>query len=535
MAGLRGRTFGGYQLIEQLPGGGIAEVYRGRPTTSGGRDVVVKVIYPEFAHQPGFLPHFRQIVANSGKLANHPHVLPLLASGEDGGYLYLVTPYVEAGSLHDWVRKGGRMSAGDAAPFFRQLCDALAYAHSLSVVHGNLKPSNVFLFEGRHVLVGDFGLLWDVSHMDLHHAGSGTEAVEFLAPEVLSGQITQLSDVYSVGALLFAALTGHAPFQAASPADVFAAAARQPLPHLAQINPGLPPQTQALDPVIQRAMAKRPEDRFPSAAAVAQSIETSARQAAIPAFAASPGPFGPASGPNGPGPVPLPPQGGPAAYPGMPGAMFQGAGGVAGGSMPFAAPGGFPAPAFSLAQAAAAIGSGAVPGLAQLDPPFPPLPSMAKPEPQMEQGRFGGLNGSTGMRPAAQPPKSALPASQPFADSTVHMPAPSPYDAPLQPTMRVPAPGQSVSQGVGQPGMPAGAAPPDFGALPEQRSVRISGAPRAKLGRPNGVPFPTLDEDDQEEYGPQAMPAIRPPAGQNGFAVAGGSGTFDPGARGMSP
>src|SRR5215472_17403850 len=103
MAGLQGRVFGGYQLADQLGGGGIAEVYRARPQRPGGRDVVVKVIFPEFARQPGFLANFQRITQMSARLATHPHILPLVASGEENGYLYLVTPYVAAGSLKEWL------------------------------------------------------------------------------------------------------------------------------------------------------------------------------------------------------------------------------------------------------------------------------------------------------------------------------------------------------------------------------------------------------------------------------------------------
>src|SRR5262249_60419256 len=99
MAGLQGRVFGGYKLGEQLQGTGIAEIYRARPAKSGGRDVVVKVIYPEFSRLPGFIPHFRQIVQMTGRLTSHPHVLPLVASGEENGYLFLITPYVADGTL----------------------------------------------------------------------------------------------------------------------------------------------------------------------------------------------------------------------------------------------------------------------------------------------------------------------------------------------------------------------------------------------------------------------------------------------------
>jgi|GEM_PF-1084153 len=279
MAGLAGRILGGYELTEEITGAGIADVYRGRPAKPGGREVIVKVFYPEFARQPGFVPHFRHIVQMSTRLAAHPHILPLLAGDEDGGYLYLVTPYVAGGTLKGWVSGGGRLGALDVAPFFRQLCEALTYAHNLGVVHGNLKPSNVFLYEGRHVMLGDFGLLWDAALVDMDHAGSGADAVEFLAPEAIGGQQTHLSDIYSVGVMLFYAITGIAPFRGARLADVIAAHKHQPAPRLEQINPLLPAPVLALNAVIQRALAKHPEDRFPSAAALAQALETAVRQA----------------------------------------------------------------------------------------------------------------------------------------------------------------------------------------------------------------------------------------------------------------
>ncbi len=399
MAGLSGRTFGEYQLTEQIGASGVAEVYRAHPKTArpGGREAVVKVIYPEFARQPGFIPNFRHIVEMSKKLGAHPHILPLLASGEDGGYLYLVTPYVADGTLRDWLQKGGRLGASDAGPFYRQLCAALSYAHGLGVTHGDLKPDNVFLFEGRHVLLGDFGLLWDIHQLDMNHRGSGTEAIEFMAPEVFNGQATHLSDIYSLGAVIFATLTGHAPFRGEKPADVYNAQIGQPVPRLAQAAPGLSPVVLALDGVIQRAMAKRPGDRYQTAALVAQAIETTLQQSASLA----------ASVPLAPGAGAAPwqaPHAAPAPF-GAPGAQFAPAshapaGGPAGGVF------GAPLAAGALGAglgAGAALGGGALgqpsapsalgagnslpPGgaLARLD--FPPLPPSAHVDEQMEQGR----------------------------------------------------------------------------------------------------------------------------------------------------
>ncbi|HET8906548.1 MAG TPA: protein kinase [Ktedonobacterales bacterium] len=359
MAGLQGRTLGGYQLTEQIASAGIAEVYRARPISPNGREVVIKVIYPEFARYPGFMPNFQHIVQTASRLANHPHILPVVASGEENGYLYLAAPYVAGGTLRDLMSRGGRLGAGDTAPFFQQLCSALAYAHSMNLAHGNLKPGNVFLYEGRHVMLGDFGMLWDIRQLDMNHSGSGTDVVEYLAPESFAGQFSQQSDIYSLGAILFAALTGRPPFSAARPADLRDAHMQYPPPRLGQVDPSLPPAIQALDPIIQQAMAKRPEDRFPSATALAQAIETTLKQQ--PVMLAAPPPRPSAQAPMQPSmqpAMPSKPLGQPGLQqPGVPGAW------VAPGPIPPAAP------VPGLAALPAPGGSTRSP----LDPPFPPI------------------------------------------------------------------------------------------------------------------------------------------------------------------
>lgn len=485
MAGLQGRVFGGFQLTEQMSGGGIADVYRARSNKPGAREVVVKVIYPEFARQPGFLPHFREIVQSSARLASHPHILPLIASGEEQGYLYLVTPYVSAGALRDRMRSGGQLGAADIAPFFRQLCDALVYAHSLGVHHDNVKPSNIFLFEGRHVLLGDFGLLWNPSMMDMDQSASGAEAVEFLAPEILRGPGSQQADIYGVGAVLFAAVTGHAPFHGSKLADIFAAHANQAVPHLAQINPSFPPAILALDPILQRAMAKRPEDRYPSAAALAQAIETAIQHAtpnAPPAFPMGrPQPMAPGVGFAGQPAPPMPGQ--------WPAEAPLGANGFVGGPI-------VSGPMMSGPMMSGSIGAPGVPpalggsmpmGFGQLNPPFPPLPGSA----------------GFGESEAGQPEIGNLP------------------------TARVPAPGPMAGPS-SQSGDPA--------------ALATIYSPAAQMGRVMASgELGSGDTDDGAGFGPLSMPAVRPgaagPAGlvgamsNPGFMVAGGSASWNADAQ----
>jgi hypothetical protein len=414
MGGLQGRVIGGYRLADQLTSGGIAEVYRAQPTAPGGREAVVKIIYPEFVGQPGFRARFDQIVQMARRL-NHPHILPLLGSGDQNGYLYLVTPYVAAGTLRDWLRNGRHLGAHDVAPFFRQVCEAMSYAHSLSILHGNLKPSNIFVHEGRHVLIGDFGRLWDPSQIDMSHAGPGTEAVEYLAPEAIEGRPDQRSDLYSLGAILFASLVGRAPFGGTTPFEIFSKHRQQPVPHLGDIAPPLPATVVSLDEVVQRAMAKAPTSRYASVLALAQAIETAIRGAARLAPVAAPATRG--AGGNGLG------AGGPlqqGASAGLPASM-AGALGPMNGSVP-------------LAMGSASLLSGLV-------------------DPSMEDGRMAvsepGANGSH-ILPLSPNPLSAATPSPPGAPDWNGIAAPighpgapgsaNEFDFPALPTARVPAP-----------------------------------------------------------------------------------------------
>lgn len=280
MSELLNQVIGGYQLLEVIGSGGVATVYRGRPVTGEGQEVAVKVIYPEFARQASIAANFAQVIRAAAQLASHPHILPVLASGEDHEYLYLVTPLVKEGSLATLIARGARMGAGDVGPFFQQLCGAVSYAHSIGLTHGNIKPSNVYLFEGRHVLLGDFGLLWDVRVLDPSWSGSDVAVFEYLAPEVFDGRLSPASDIYSLGATLFASLTGHAPFHQNRLGDLVNAARQQTPPSLAQQSPPLPGPVVALDTVVRQAMAKQVEHRYASAILVGQAIETTLRQAA---------------------------------------------------------------------------------------------------------------------------------------------------------------------------------------------------------------------------------------------------------------
>lgn len=491
MAGLQGRVIGGYQLADQLSSGGIAEVYRARPTTPGGREAVVKVIYPEFVQQPGFRARFDQIVQTAGRLS-HPHILPLLGSGEQNGYLYLVTPFVAAGTLRDWLVSGRRLGTHDVAPFFRQLCEAVGYAHSQSVMHGDIKPSNIFVHEGRHVLLGDFGRLWDVGQIDMTHAGPGIEAVQFLAPEAMDGRANPRSDIYSLGAVLFASLAGRPPYGGATPFEVFTKHRQHPIPQLAEASPPVPADVRPLDSVVQQAMAKAPDARFSSAPALAQAIETTIRSAAARP-AVMPG-----------GPTPFGGVGIPAAMAGAmsPGAMFA-----------------------PLGQ-----GMGPTPGAELGKASFPPLPMAGLVDPTMEEGRLGSaalgsvpLHGSSGLA-GAQSTGVIRPFASPGAVAPIAGGPSAGLDVPVQPTLRVAAsPGASTTVVSGS--RPGASGPSDLTAQPTARVPAPPQSGPSGAGRLAPVSPGELGDGASERMVPQI-----PPVG-GGFMVAGGA----PGAAGSTP
>src|SRR5579885_583520 len=153
---LEGVILSDYLLLQCISRGGVADVYRGRHTGTGNYEVAVKVFRSGYAQRPSFRDYFMTEADKIGQF-EHPNILPFLEFGEGEGLLYAVTPFVPTGTLADLLsRVGGKFSALQALPIVQQLCSAVQYAHDRQVVHGNIKPSNVFVAsDGLRAAVGD--------------------------------------------------------------------------------------------------------------------------------------------------------------------------------------------------------------------------------------------------------------------------------------------------------------------------------------------------------------------------------------------
>ncbi len=263
MPGIEGSTLGRYELRRRIACGGMAEVYLGYDRRVRRR-VAVKVLYG--SDEP-FVRRFEREAEAAGTLS-HDHILPLYDFGEQRPWYYLVMPYVEGGTLRDYLLKRERLDLEEAGSFLEQIAAALQYAHDHGVVHRDVKPSNILLRPDGHAYLGDFGLAKAKMGAEaVTHSGSMVGTPEYMAPEQSNGVHDYRSDIYSLGIILYQMLTGRVPFTADSPVAVSLKHIQAIPKSPGELNSAIPP---AVEAVILKALAKDPAERYQQAGALAE-------------------------------------------------------------------------------------------------------------------------------------------------------------------------------------------------------------------------------------------------------------------------
>jgi serine/threonine-protein kinase len=255
-----GVDFAGCRVEELIGRGGMGVVYRGTDLRLR-RPVAIKLIATEYASDAAVRRRFEREARLMASI-DHPNVIPVYAAGEQDGHLYLVMRYVNGTDLHHVLGERGRLEPRDAARIASELGAALDAAHAAGLVHRDIKPANVLL-AGEHVYLTDFGITRAVdAGTRFTDSDEWVGTVDYMSPEHLRGEQTDArSDVYSLGCLLHAALTGTPPFRRATAAATILAHIED-APPKASATPGVPAK---FDPVLARALAKRPADRYASA------------------------------------------------------------------------------------------------------------------------------------------------------------------------------------------------------------------------------------------------------------------------------
>jgi eukaryotic-like serine/threonine-protein kinase len=308
-----GRVLGGrYRLVEPLARGGMATVWiADDPVLS--RRVAVKVLRADLAADDATRARFRNEAIAAARLS-HPNIVSTYDTGDDEGIAYIVMELVDGPTLRHLIDEHSGLPVADVIRIGKQVADALDAAHRAGIVHRDVKPANVLVPRAGPVKVTDFGIAKAAGGDDLTRTGTVMGTARYLAPEQVNGRPTDpRTDVYALGLLMFESLVGHPPF--GGDTDIATAMARLTTSAPA-IRVERPEVSQALDDVIHRCLARQPEARFGSAAAVRDALDRARLDptGSLPRPAA-PAPVGPArpapppahTGPTSPQPVPVPP------------------------------------------------------------------------------------------------------------------------------------------------------------------------------------------------------------------------------------
>jgi serine/threonine-protein kinase len=265
-----GSEFVGYRIDELIGRGGMGVVYRATDLRLK-RTVALKLMAPELALDQRFRERFSR-EAELAMSLEHPNVVPIHDAGDIDGRLYLAMRQVEGTDLRALLRREGALDPARTLAICRQVANALDAAHANGLVHRDVKPSNVLLDANEHVYLADFGLTRRLDE-EGRPAGEGRSVgtPAYLAPEQIEGgSIDGRADVYSLGCLLYECLTGEAPFAHGSRLAMAWAHLEEEPPKASKRRPEL---REAIDPVIRKAMAKEPKDRYTTCAALISAAE----------------------------------------------------------------------------------------------------------------------------------------------------------------------------------------------------------------------------------------------------------------------
>jgi eukaryotic-like serine/threonine-protein kinase len=257
-----------YEIQGVLGQGGMAKVFKGHDNVLG-RDVAVKVLSPQFATDAQFVTRFRR-EAQAAAALNHPNIVSVFDTGDQGDIHYIVMEYVQGRTLRDIIRNEGPLMPERAAEIADAVAKALSAAHEAGLVHRDIKPGNIMITNEGEVKVMDFGIARTATGDTLTQTAAVLGTASYLSPEQAQGEtVDARSDIYSLGCVAYEVLTGRPPFTGDSPVAIaYKHVKDDPVPP-SRLNPDIP---RDLEAVVMKAMAKNPANRYQTADEMRQDL-----------------------------------------------------------------------------------------------------------------------------------------------------------------------------------------------------------------------------------------------------------------------
>ncbi|HEY1012581.1 MAG TPA: serine/threonine-protein kinase, partial [Herpetosiphonaceae bacterium] len=267
---LIGTQLGRYAVTKLLGRGGMAAVFQADDSVLR-RAVALKILYSQFLSDASLVERFRSEAIIAARL-EHPNIVPIYDVGEAEGLVYIAMKLLPGRSLQDELQmEHAPLSTERVIELVTQLGAALDYAHARGVVHRDIKPGNVMVLDSGQVVLNDFGIAKSLDAPGMTGTGVLIGTPDYMAPEQINpkqGPLDGRADIYSLGVMTYRMLTGERPFDGSTTEVMMAHLSQEP-PAASARNPRLSP---ALDAVLGRAMAKRPEDRYQSAGGFARAL-----------------------------------------------------------------------------------------------------------------------------------------------------------------------------------------------------------------------------------------------------------------------
>ena len=257
-----------YKILEKIGSGGMAHVYKGEDSVLN-RVVAIKILHEQFSSDQTFVARFKQEAQAAANLT-HPNIVSIFDWGREENSYYIIMEYLKGQNLKDYITDAGHLTWQETVDIGSKVANALGFAHKNDVIHRDIKPHNIVLTRDGSVKVTDFGIA-RAGATSMTQTGAILGTAHYISPEQAKGQTADgRSDLYSLGIVLYEMLAGQAPYDGDNPVGIAMKHVQEAVPQISSVNPNVP---DSLVAIIDKSLAKEPDERYQSASELRQDLD----------------------------------------------------------------------------------------------------------------------------------------------------------------------------------------------------------------------------------------------------------------------